>query len=391
MKYKTTCIAILLASIIVCAKFGGEANAQPSFAATGLLTHPAESAEEILVRAHNMDLDAIVLTVAGYSLGVGGFPEIYAVGSAWAGVSARVAAPEDVALLVTINDLWRDDAKHGPSLLADCDLAQKSAYAKPLEEAGVFDLSARRAELSSLRGESGEWLKAYQARQAQLTQQTEYFAQMRVFVAELAKRPATEKELLRLKDYITKRFSALIYFSGTDPAAGGKRSAWSAARSLEFVGRRFGDPDSGRGTVATNLTFWYALGDSFSDNSALVRDLIHRAHVGDMDARRAMTQYYIAWGSPGNYLVLEPDLAIAWMFANNKLKDEKAYLQMAVYTYQGKDLAVSWALASLAKDAAKGEERELAEVLLRLLEADPHFDRAQAEKDRQKYFNYFVE
>ena len=65
----------LLLLLPACAKQAGLGTSSNPFAATGLLAHPDETAEEILIRAHNQDGDAVPLVVAGYTMGIGGFPQ----------------------------------------------------------------------------------------------------------------------------------------------------------------------------------------------------------------------------------------------------------------------------------------------------------------------------
>lgn len=384
----TLCFALLFYCILpLLTACDGAPPVNSPFAATGLLTQPNETAEEIVYRAHFLDQDAIALAVAGYALETGGFPDHALVAESWAKIAARTGTAEDSAYLCTLSHFWMDDAEDVVMLLAECDLGLTSPYADIFAKAGIFDIQARRSELLALAGAESQASGAYKKRQAEMLRQAEEVKEAALLVRALVNRPATPEELERLNRWLRRDWYAAVFFAATanDSKAVGKLR-WQAGSLLKFVSARYLDPDAGRSTAANPATFWLPVSTLLNGDSAPALDLLRRAHAGNMSARRTLAHNYTSITAMG--FIPEPDLFSSWLMENCAEGDINSMLQAAAYIYQQDDVSLAWSMASRAADLAGENDRELAEGLMKLLEADKRFNAEEALAYKQDKLGY---
>jgi len=346
-----------------------------SFESTGLLAHSTETAEEILLRAHTLDPDAIALVVAGYAFNIGGFPEHPGIAQAWAAVATRAGKKiEDTAYLAAMSNYRDSSSQSDAALLAECELGLTSKYAEIFRD--QFDIKARYELLLKTAGPGASQESGYAERRNQLLDKAEQARQTELLVITLMQRPVDEDELELLRICLNRDWVVVLYFVATANNSADKAHRWNLSNLIKFYEMRYRDPVQGESIVEKPAPLWTCLGMSFIDDNKSVLDLIRRAHDGDKAARRAMAQSY---GLPLSINFLpDANLFSAWMFENIEDEDGKALLQMAIYSYQQGDVNLAWLMASNAYPNLTGQDRAFSQALLEILEANEQFDPIEA-------------
>ncbi|MDL2316363.1 hypothetical protein LJC59_04705 [Desulfovibrio sp. OttesenSCG-928-A18] len=159
----------LLASLRLPGTASSEARAgtgTASFAASGLLISPDESAEAILLRAHQLDADAMLLAVLGYADGRGGFPKAVSLGTEWHKQLLAIGAFE--AAGIAWARVWSEtDFRRIPSMelfaahMANCSFARSGSSYAALKKAEIFDFEPFCTDLETQKQKYPGWEGPY--------------------------------------------------------------------------------------------------------------------------------------------------------------------------------------------------------------------------------------
>lgn len=233
-----TFATVVLSSIIACGGVCSAAGDPPSpFAATALLSRPGESAEEILIRAHGNDANAIMAATAGYHLGIDGFPYDSRLGAIWGGRLLHLVPHEALALplLGMVQQKNFADADIGLGLAA-CHNAKKSAYIPLLEKNGIFTAVQFCAQLEERKKSLSSWEKPYRAiiaKGADAVQKIhEGMTAVRAF-RDVPLAPKTLENFLAAYDLLPTEF--VVFYAATTHAPANDAPDWSDERLLAFI------------------------------------------------------------------------------------------------------------------------------------------------------------
>ena len=259
----------------------GLGNENP-FAATGLLAHPNETAEEILLRAHAYDQEAMLLAFAGYSFGIGGFPKDEELGWEWHSSYNAVNSDPTSMFVAAISFHIKYPALLGPGM---CYMANQS-FAVPLfKQAGIFDLGAVCQDMKDVDEELKQEI-AFSINEADLH---------RKLLIELISRPMTKQEAKLLDDlsYYSKGFVA-YYISN----AGEKDVSPQEKRLnfLRFIAQREGESfqrSKELKEIAANTLMQIDYAEAHRPDTM---EMVSKAHQGDPIAAQQMAENYRTGG-----------------------------------------------------------------------------------------------
>ena len=377
------------------------------FAATGLLVRPDESAEEILLRAHQLDAQAIILTIVGYLRGLGGFPKDRGLALAWGGWLPYLDSFNSMHLLALMA-LEGDDIPDRDigARLANCTFATGDDLAAFLKEKGLFDVKPFCDNLEKRKSSCPDWEKEYNGLRERGQSVEKNLRTAKTAVRAFRDKPCSPS---LLEDLMAARESApsdvLAFYAATthDPAK--DAPDWSADRLLLFLDRldscaRYGSEEKKSAPKYEDPSTKIAMLADSAKKAATnllcldrekVLSVIRNAHSGvriaaanggpgNSDARlaavRAMAIHYRD-GSPG--FVQSSMLASMWMRYAAQENDGKSMLLLAIDLFMEKKYAGAWAWADIAgKSDSSGEEtKRLAGRLMDMIEV-------QAGKDIEK-------
>lgn len=302
------------------------------FAATGLTTHPYETAEELLARAHKMDGEAATLVSAGYSLGVGGFPKDRGLGLSW-----MFQVRGNYSFLSALNDADYPAQRLLGSDLAECEASRNSDLAARFRQAGLFDIDQCCRELEAAANKTPDWTKSYQERRKSLEREEADLSSVWQELRHMrAGQVSTASEhSWNMVDNLSLIPSTMLPYAGMEPGPDGETRVWSEERHLEFMLHR----------PRTNLDLIKALRDMLNERLAWDHspplEFIRRAHGGDPVAVRAMAANYARGGMGFPW---DPALAFFWMNRGVRLRDPVSMVQMAVSQYP--NYVLIWILTS---------------------------------------------
>ena len=303
------------------------------FAATGLLAHPNETAEEILWRAESQDPDAITLVITGYTLGIGGFPKDEFLSAMFQ--STRTTRDElYTSLFLGWMHLYANYPLEKPNP-HECYLASRS-YAAPLfKQAGIFDLDDLCADIG------------YKEDPVLHHDYMSYANDFRRRAIALTDRPATEKEAISLISNLGDpevNKESVAYFV----AYGGNENASIAEQTLnllKFITQRKTEPwaDSlEMQNAATDILMRMSAKDVFTP-AAL--EIIRKAHQGDTTAARQMAENYRTGGMgfPKNSSMVTP-----WIKRAARDGDRKAHDNYVLDCYTSDPMSAAWKFGHIA-------------------------------------------
>jgi hypothetical protein len=338
-------------------------GASSSFAATGLLAHPEETAGEILLRAHERDANAILLVVAGYSRGLDGFPRELALAAFWAPELLKIGAVEKAALAsVVIAQMTPPERQAAPGArLALCDMARQAKEpASALREGGILDLE----------GVCGAWeteARAGTDRDDSYRQARNFFEEngrilsLARIMRDLCSRPATPEDIQAL-DKLPDHLTLGWFFAATTHDPTRERPDWKADRLIAFLDsqhRASPEDDAVRFPLMTWGIIPY-LSDQLSQNPTQALAAVRRAHAGDMEAVQTMIRCYQE-GSSG--FIKNQFLATAWMSYGAYRGDSRCQLQLAVSYVLAGFPELGWPWAEIARGAPGEQARNIARIL----------------------------
>ena len=392
--------AICIAAVVSCLFFQPCAfpkAAQPPaspFASTGLLARPDESAEEILLRAHQFDVGAIILAAAGYHQGVGGFPLSPSIAAKWSNYLHPLNALEDLCLLTLMNQ-ENDPAFHEITLgarLATCTFALAGDLAPIFKEEGLFDVRRFCEGLEIRKGSSPNWEKDYREAVELIKRLAQRRSNAVRAVRAFRDEPCSQSLWGDLESaYVVALPEVLTFYAATthNPVRG--TPDWSAERLLRFLDKlntceqhekkksASGSKNSSLVFKALDLTTREALVRGLSEDREETLSVIRAAHdIRSLDNEEAIRDMAVHYrnGSPG--FVKDDMLARLWVQHAAFNFDSASRLALALEWFVDKRYAEAWAWATIiGKDKdIEGKTRRLAAQLVEMIEA-------HAEKDIQ--------
>ncbi len=338
-------LLFLLFCLPACSKQAGLGTSSNPFAVTGLLAHPDETAEEILIRAHKQDTDAIVLARAGYALGINGFPQ-----------DTRLARLYPLKGQEYTNG-FLDIMEFRPNLYLGllpptpkrCAKAGYSPYAPVFKQAGVFDLDSVCADIGY--DQTVSPVSFYDRAVADNPNKV---------LIELISRPMRPKDVEDLK--LTLKPSdvrAHEEYIGQVIATAGNKNATPTERKinlLRFITQREKEPFAESAMAreaALNTLMQTAAADS---NEKLTSEIIRKAHQGDPVAARQMAENYRT-GAMGFPKV--PYMAFPWLRRAAIAGDENALENYVLWHYNDGLLKYAWAYAQIGLRYGGPEHEEV--------------------------------
>ncbi len=306
-------LLFLLFCLPACAKQAGPGTSNNPFAATGLLANPDETAEEILIRAHKQDGDAVILAVTGYALGIGGFPKDNMLASNINHDYRPSGWEYTFQFLKLLNE--PDGVQPPTPDPEECLIASRSSVAPLFKQAGIFDLDSVCADVGYAADLGPDFIKFDFYENLSLSEWPDHT---------LSK---DEAELIQL-----------------DLGLPGSGLHWEIERALidrELAGSqqilnlmkfldRQADNEMSNSQLHAFITDAALNISSAQLNTDLVKNIIRKAHQGDALSALQMAENYRigAFGFPKDYY-----MAVKWLERAASLGSRKAVDNLALLYY----------------------------------------------------------
>lgn len=373
----TTLLSLFLIASAANAYAADGAQDASSFARTGLLAHPGETAEEILLRAHELDTGAIALAVAGYGKGIGGFPKFRAAATSWSVLASRMGLSQSAAFLFLMRD-GGDAPEEGESAewLAACEYGRTSRLAPLFKAAGIFDIERECERLLVFKKKDAAWEKEYEAELADWRSTAEesraYISRARRLVSQQL--TAEDEAAFDRGDFDSLDF--LFFYAATTHDPERESPDWRAEKLLSFLrARKKENSDVSRELERGAML---ALMRRLGADAAPALDLIRRTHEGNAEAARAMGMDYL---NGDMRFPLSSQLANVWLRYGAMAGDARCMELRAMQLYAAGDGRYAWIWAKLASEYGdKDMQRRVGEIL-QAVEQDIQSDGVEA---RQK-------
>lgn len=348
-----SCLLLWTATPGLCADKADEA----AFKALGLLADPQERAEDILLRAHAGDTFALALAVVGYDLGVHGFPQDSNLARVMATMASYWGAPRMESFLHAF--WWRSTRSEDmlSALLCFCKGGAGSPLVERFKIAGLFDLQAMLAELARQYEKTSPETKAAHE---QLMQS--YWFRVESIEASTKRyrtlTPKSDEEAeQQLKEQRTGKFSAAgilqsLFWAATSHDPERERPDWDTERLLDIVRQRRENRDYIWFATATDVLNSWLLADQ-----EMNRELIRRAHQGEIPAMRAMARNYVAGE---NAFPEEVFLSRCWLERAALQGDALSMAALAGCEYDAGHIGSAFAWALLAQENGVAETVKMA-------------------------------
>lgn len=335
-------LLILLICLPACAKNQSTAiqGTENPFAATGLLTHPNETAEEILMRAHAQDPEAMILTATGYLQGIGGFPKDERLASDW-----MFACTPDESYPYTVelfSLMFENSYAHYEAPKPGYCYRARLNFATPLlKQAGLFDLDSVCASVGYDNKNTGYDFESKNS-------------ELKKIVIELTNRPLNKQDADELKWALVPQ-NLLLEFLGHQIAMGSKKNTSKLEQRLNllsFIAQRQTElipsetkpfPESAQlHDLAVNTL---ARLNSETSYKTAALEIIHKAHQGDLSAVWQMAENYHngAMGFPKNKY-----LGMSWLRQAAMAGDKRAVDTFALWAYMENSIYLAWDNAHIA-------------------------------------------
>lgn len=357
------------------------------FVGTGLLSRPDETAGEILLRAHQFDVEAMVLTVVGYSRGVGGFPKEPLLASVWVNVVESLGVLETGFFVQLL--YWEDRAIDGteripePILSDYCTSLRNNDLASRFQQAKIFNIE-------KTCGRSGQEERSELHTELAVSSQEKALRTQEIMrlVRDLRSRQATSSDLDRLEGFSDK---VLLFFAATTHNPATESPDWSTEHLLNFMNaQRMHMPFIFSSEPPTNTSarmepllrcISRAVMKRHGEEPDRTLYDIERAHSGDSEAVNAIIRYY----REGSFSFIEGMLEESWMRYAALRGDSLNQLMLAVREFESKNLTYAWAWAKCALTSKDDGLQRLAGELLSRIEArfaefDKHHSNAYFEE-----------
>ena len=249
------------------------ATASP-FDATGLTVRPGETAEEILLRAHNYDPGAVLMTAIGYERGIGGFPKDHGLAIGWF-IAADNMGLQGVSAL---SNLTIRDETGWPAPENICANARHSPFAPLLKQADLLDIEYLCTKTIPVSTDVEKFYAAKPARQKKTIDLLRVGSGRRL----------SREEYQKLSDDLDvhKPKPPLFFYAATTHDWESETPDWRPERMISFFSynKEVNDKERRAGTLF--------LLQHFNTDPEVALELFHKAHMGDPGAIRAMAMNY---------------------------------------------------------------------------------------------------
>ena len=357
-------LLFLLFCLPACAKQAGPGTSNTPFAATGLLANPDETAEEILIRAHNQDRDAVPLVVAGYTMGIGGFPQDSFLGYLF---NNAYQAPgwEDTNQFLYLFNMFTYYSTYYPPrqpMPEECLAAGRSPVAPLFKQAGIFDIDSVCAAVPP-------------AIDSDFTPTGFYHRGKISPFPEMFERSLNRQELERIENEFYALPSIFTPYLRGALVDGQEPTAQQIQKLVQFMALRKADEVLLDFTIpSTDADYKSRLrvfaADAIMDtssaelNAELIKETIRKAHQGDALAALQMAEYYRtgAFGFPESF-----DLTTQWLERAASLGSRKAVDNLALLYYAYDDFGISHYAYYAANTALHYGSPELKEIFAEII------------------------
>lgn len=394
---RLACIAVFLLLFPLPAH--AAATSAPSLPAA-MLASPNETAEEIVLRAHQFDAQAVVLAIVGYSKGIGGFPHEPYIAGAWLRVLSYLGAVEAYAFAMLQRDMVYGSPNEQLGVKAAmCETAHAYTPASLFAQSGVANLETICAEPKKKKEDSAESRKSYEETKTSLDEIKQGAQNIARWLRGFRERPAMPEEWKILHDNVggVVPFSAMLFYIATDHNPVTSPPDWDALRLLEFMNSQRdtskktpvqGDKNSSSAFAPSPQTVEAAIVDGLSrlelrpSQLALLRD----AHAGKADAMRAVAKKYQQGrdGFPQNDV-----LAQTWFQSGALENDTESALFLALSYFRQNQFvpARSWASVALTQAGANPQITAIARQIVNMAETNLGKEALQPTEDLIKEFH----
>lgn len=374
------------------------------FAASGLLARTNESAEEILLRAHQNDRNAIVLAVLGYYQGLGDFPKSLHLASGWVSQLAKVNDPDALCILTLM--LWEKsevpDMDLG-GLSAMCPYALKSPLADFLQQSGISDTWRFCEELEKNRSATPE----QGHRHAESTEALQIIAQDQSTIIKATRdfrdkpcSPNLAEDFYTAQQKVLPEF--IVFYAATTHNTATETPDWSVNRLMLFLDKLNAcqhlsakgsaaavDADQEwRGYLADRASLDIFTSLSFNKEAAL--STIRSAHaLVNKESLRAMLDMALHYRLGSLGFVQNDTLSALWLQQAAFACEDEGRLLLALNFFAEKRYAEAWAWATIIgkSEDAPEEIKKSAAQLLAMIETQE--GKGIQEKGRQFESSYF--
>lgn len=343
---------------------GEPPEAAPAFAKTGLLSHPGETAEEILLRAHEYDTEAIALVIAGYHQGLGGFLHDGSIARAWTVFAVENFVPDaDSSFLQLMSDNESPPtAEESAEWLAGCEHARKSRFARIFAQAGIFDIHATCRDLQAHRQEANEWKKAYASTLEAIDEHAENNKALIRLIRELTARPMTDEDEKRLSENEVSNRS-VIFWAATSHDPEQERPDWKTERLIDFIALRKAENTAYARRLAGDASG--VLMQRLAGTPDFLVRQIREAHNGSLEAASILGQQYM---SGGMNFPSDVGLSVLWTRHAAQSGDPRFTELRAVQLFGLPFTDAAWPWAKLTEEYGEAPARERARHLMRVIE-----------------------
>jgi hypothetical protein len=312
------------------------------FADTGLLARPDESAEEILMRAHNQDIGAMLSAMIGYRQGIGGFPRRQAAAAMWSLAVARFNLPSVYAftILTTVDN---DDLKEDETAeyMAACDYALRGRYAPLFKQAEIFDAERACAELAGRVRRTPAWQAVYDKGLTRLRDMQAQTQKTVALAGRLVDSPMTKEDEAAYAQGDFGDPDIFVFYAATTHDPETEAPDWSCERLLRLISSQSeGSEAQTELRFAARSALTARLGTDTGQSSALIR----RAHAGEPEAERVMGLNYLT-GSQG--FPVDANLQNIWIRYSAMHGDVRSMELRAVDLFAGDYPKAAWIWAKL--------------------------------------------
>lgn len=358
----------------------------PLFVSSGLLAKADESAEEILLRAHQFDRGALILSIIGYYHGIGGFPKSPNLAAEWTSQFVKANDLESLSLFML---MMPADPAEEEGIFAEkfalCPVALSSSLAPLLKNEGLFDAGQLCADLEQKQNSTPNRDK----RHAEITEvmkavqdaQRDLIHAVRAFRDEPCSQESTTalyKAQQKAMPDSAPLYAATTHNPSTEPPD------WSADRLLLFLDKltlctqqatQATDADREKAvrtvdwlTFLTRESIVNSLAQDREELLATIRTAHNLFEQDALKAMRVMAAHYQE-GSPG--FPLNGVLSDLWLQHAAFAVDRESRLLLALRYFSEKRYAEAWAWADAfdADEDADGQSRKMAARLTGMIEA----------------------
>lgn len=343
-----------------------KAKAASPFDSGGLSSELQESAETILLKAHNFDPDAIGLAIVGYKTGTEGFLQDDFLADYWYLFLSRIAAPptRDALMMAYVYPLTDDKRA---TLMARYTVAMKDPWADEMKKVDLLDLAKKMEEATPANtAQHAEWKKK--------TEESEVFQQRwqhsraaeRKMMRALSQRKATTKERQALERMTWDKDELYInlFYAGTDENVENQSPpSFNAEKYFAFLHHN----RHSISTLPSNDAEEFFKKRMLMDTDAIAAT-IRKAHAGDPEAMYEMSRNY---ASGDNAFIHDTRLSVQWLYLCSYRGAARCQVALA-FELSNRDnyRDEAWAWAKFAEQSGDFPIASLARTIQNRIETD---------------------